>query len=214
MQTLARRQGVAAECIPLGIDLSRFPLPPTRQDGPPWTILQVASLNRVKGQAVLLDALARVRESLDAHLELAGEDTLSGQLQRYARERNVSDAVTFHGFVPQDELGALLARAHVYVQSSRHEAAGVAVLEAAAAGLPIVGTRVGYVSDWDGSAALAVPPGDAFALAEAIRSVLTDGARRAALSAAARTGVRDYDSRHTVEAIGEMYDRARAARRT
>jgi glycosyltransferase involved in cell wall biosynthesis len=65
--------------------------------------------------------------------------------------------------------------------SSRHEAAGVAVLEAAAAGVPTVGTRTGYVADWSPGAAVAVTPGDAPALACGLAALLSDPAERLAL---------------------------------
>lgn len=206
MRGLARTQGVRATCIPLGIHLKRFEVDDPRAAGPPWRLLQVASLNRIKDQAMLLRALALLRASYDVHVDLVGEDTLSGQLQRDAETLGLGDAVTFHGFVPQDQLTPLHRLAHLYVQSSRHEAAGVAVLEAAASGLPIVGTRVGYVSDWSGSAALAVRPGDSEALAAAIAALLDDPAKRGTLAAAAGDRVRAYDADQTTPAMIAFYE--------
>jgi glycosyltransferase involved in cell wall biosynthesis len=206
MKGLARTQGVGATCIPLGIQLERFAIGDPRAEGPPWRLLQVASLNRIKDQPMLLRALALLRASHDVHLDLVGEDTLSGQLQRDATALGLGDAVTFHGFVPQDQLAPLHHRAHLYVQSSRHEAAGVAVLEAAAAGLPIVGTSVGYVSDWSGTAALTVRPGDPQALAAAIAVLLADPVKRGTLAAAAGDRVRAYDAAHTTAAMIAFYE--------
>jgi glycosyltransferase involved in cell wall biosynthesis len=92
------------------------------------------------------------------------------------------------------------------VQSSLHEAAGISVLEAAAAALPIVGTRVGYVSDWDGTAADSVPTADAAKLAEAIVRVLQNPARRHSLAAAAHMFARKHDADYTARAFSELYD--------
>jgi glycosyltransferase involved in cell wall biosynthesis len=92
------------------------------------------------------------------------------------------------------------------VQSSLHEAAGVSILEAAAAGLPVVGTRVGYVSDWDGAAAESVPPGDAAQLAETIVRVLQNPARRQSLAAAGHAFAREYDADSTARALIELYE--------
>ena len=96
---------------------------------------------------------------IDARLDLVGEDTLNGALQERAVRLGLADRIAFHGFVPSDRLPQFYACAHLYVQSSRHEAAGVAVLEAAASGVPVVGTAVGYVKDWARLRAAAVPPG-------------------------------------------------------
>ena len=78
--------------------------------------------------------------------------------------------------------------------SSRHEAAGVAVLEAAACGVPTVGTDTGYVADWSPDAAWSVPPGDADSLADAIGLLLLDRERREAMGRHAERRARSYDA--------------------
>ena len=204
MESRARAHGVSPVRIPIGIDVSRWPVgaPP---EGPPWRLLQVASLNRVKDHATLVRALARVRRSHDAQLDLVGEDALDGRLQRAAAALGVADAVRFHGFVPHDALPPFYQAAHLYVQSSLHEAGGAAVLEAAASGVPIVGTRAGYVSDWAPDAACAVPPGDGDALADAIVQLLDDRARRRALAIAARPLVVAHDIDWTARELIALY---------
>ena len=82
---------------------------------------------------------------------------------------------------------------------------GVAVLEAAAANVPVVGTRVGFVSDWDGAAAVAVPPGDPSRLAAAIVQLLENPQRRHAIAHVAREWVERYDADHTAAAMTELY---------
>jgi glycosyltransferase involved in cell wall biosynthesis len=210
MQRLAEEHGITSHRVPLGIDTASFEPPRMRHDSAPWKLLQVASLNLVKDQSTLLRALAHVRQTHDVHLDLVGEDTLAGRLQREASSVGLADAVTFHGFVEQAQLRDLYASAHMYVQSSQHEAAGVAVLEAAASGLPIVGTRVGYVSDWEKVAAVAVPVGDADALACAIVTLITNPERRRALAHAARERVRAYDASLTTAGLVGLYEIARA----
>ena len=213
MSTLAQRHRIDAIRIPFGVDLRNSEGRMSRHDGPPWRLVQVASLNRVKSQSTLLHALVKVRATCDVHLDLVGEDTLIGRLQHTTRELGLSDAVTFHGFVPQDRLGALYAGAHLYVQSSLHEAAGISVLEAAAAGVPIVGTRAGFVADWDGDAAVAVPPGDADALAAAITSLLSEPQRRQKLAASACERVQAYSIENTVREMVALYQRCIAQAR-
>src|SRR5688572_4839121 len=162
MANQAAQHGVQPTVIPLTSVRSPTPGPaPTFESKKTLTLLQVASLSRVKNQRTLIDALAVVRQSIDARLDLVGEDTLGGELQRQAMESGVADHVRFLGFAPQDRLAAIFADADLYVQSSLHEAAGVSVLEAAASGLPVAGTRVGYVADWGADRALAIETSDA-----------------------------------------------------
>jgi glycosyltransferase involved in cell wall biosynthesis len=205
MQHLARAHDVAAVCVPFGVDLRRVRPPEERQDGPPWRLLQVASLNRVKDQSTLLQAVAVMRRSLDVRLDLVGEDTLGGRLAREVRTLGIADAVRFHGFQPEERLAAFRDAAHLYVQSSLHEAAGLAVLEAAAAGLPVVGTRVGFVSDWATDAAAAVPAGDPEALAETLASLIADPTRRRRLAAAARAFAESNDADATARRMTDLY---------
>jgi glycosyltransferase involved in cell wall biosynthesis len=117
--------------------------------------------------------------------------------------------VTFHGFLPSDAVRARLQAAHLYVQSSRHEAAGVSVLEAAACGLPTVGTRVGYVADWAPERAVAVDVGDAPALAAAILELLTDPARRVEMGRKAHALVLSHDADFAAARMEELYKRLR-----
>jgi glycosyltransferase involved in cell wall biosynthesis len=206
MRCLARARGIDAICVPFGVDLQCLQPPAERHDGPPWRLLQVASLNRVKDQSMLLRALTIARSSIDVRLDLVGEDTLDRRLAREADALGVADAVTFHGFQPYEALARFRDAAHLYVQSSLHEAAGLAVLEAAAAGLPVVGTNVGFVSDWSGHAALAVAPRDADALAAAIVSLIRAPARRLELAREARAFAEQHDADATARRMTELYE--------
>src|SRR6185436_6101866 len=157
------------DVIPIGVDRTAFRRA-TRPDGPPWRLLRVASLNRVKDYPMLLRALARLVPALrDVHLDVVGEDTLDGTVQQMARALGVDAYVTFHGFQPTEALASFYERAHLNLVSSRHEAAGIVILEAAAAGVPTVGTDVGFVADWSRETverAVAVPVGDDAAMAQ------------------------------------------------
>lgn len=206
MQALARDRGIDARFVPLGVDCAAFNEAVRPAEGPPWRLLQVASLNRVKDQATLLRALADLRRrGLDVGLDLVGEDTLDGSLQTLAADLDLTFHVTFHGFLSTGALPARYGSAHLYVQSSRHEAAGVAVLEAAACGVPVVGTAVGYVKDWARLRAAAVPPGVPGALAEAITDLLRDPDRRARLASSARAWAATHDADWTAEQFEEIY---------
>jgi glycosyltransferase involved in cell wall biosynthesis len=141
----------------------------------------------------------------DVHLDIVGEDTLDGTIQRLARTLAVDARVTFHGVQTTDALAGFYARAHLHVVSSRHEAAGVAVLEAACAGLATAGTAVGFVADWAPDRAVAVPVGNAAALADAVIGLLHDARRRAAIAAAARAWTFVHDADWTARTFETIY---------
>jgi glycosyltransferase involved in cell wall biosynthesis len=202
--------GIRAERLPLGIDLtgSGVCAPRRRQPGAAARLIHVASLNRVKDQTTLLQALRALRDGgMEFHLDLVGEDVLGGQIQQLARELGLVAVVTFHGFVPQRPLRALLEDADLMLLSSRHEAGPVVVLEAAAAGVPTVGTDVGHLSEWAPEAARVVPVADPQALAHAVRGVLADEEGRLALARAAQARALAEDADFTARRFESLYER-------
>jgi glycosyltransferase involved in cell wall biosynthesis len=117
--------------------------------------------------------------------------------------------VTFHGLQPIEALPGFYDRAHLMVQSSRHEGAGVAVLEAATSGVPIVGTSVGYVADWAPGRAIAVPPADPAALAAAVADALAHPGRRREIASAAHDWAVAHDADWTTRQLDEVYEAVR-----
>jgi glycosyltransferase involved in cell wall biosynthesis len=214
-EQLARSHGLAPDVVPIGVDTRRFrgadtedPSDRTRQGdggGPDphvRRLLHVASLNRVKDQTTLLQALALVPE---AHLDVVGEDTVGGAMTRLAKELGIESRVTFHGFQATESLVDSYRRADLFVLSSRHEAANVAVLEAAACGLPSVGTHVGYLADWSPDRAVTVALRDPAALAQAIESLLADHGKRFRLASAAQAWTRAHDAGWTARQFEDLY---------
>jgi glycosyltransferase involved in cell wall biosynthesis len=197
-----------AHWIPLGVPPRRFrPLNSARSDVPPWRLLHVATLNPVKDQTTLLHAMGQlVAEVPQIHLDVVGEDTLHGRVQTLASTLGLDEAITFHGFLPQDQLVPLYERAHLFVQSSLHESQGVAACEAAAAGVPAVGTAVGLVSDLAPLAATAVPVGDAAALASAVCNLLHDPARRQVMGRAAHDWATTHNACWTAAQFEHIYE--------
>ena len=119
--------------------------------------------------------------------------------------------MAFHGFQPTDHLQRFYAAAHLHVVSSRHEASGVTVLEAASTGLPTVGTAVGFISDWRESGAVAVPVGDSNALAASTIDLLQNPERRARVAAAARAWTLAHDADWSTSAFEDLYARTAGA---
>jgi glycosyltransferase involved in cell wall biosynthesis len=211
-QQLGNAHGIAARVIPIGVDARRFPSAP-RRDGPPWRLLHVASLNPVKDQATLIQAMVELTSrSIDVQLDIVGEDTMRGAIANLARERGIASRVSFYGFQPTDALPSFYQRAHLFVLSSRHEAANVAVLEAAASGLPIVGTAVGHLADWASEGevrgAVTVTPGDPSALADAIEQALANPSARREMAERARAWTLAHDADWTANQFETLYEQA------
>ncbi len=107
-------------------------------------VLNVGSLTPVKDQATLLRAVARAP---DVSLKIVGAGPLRGELQRLAAELGIADRVRFAGEIDHGQMPAVYHAADLFVQSSRHEAQGMAALEAAVCGLPVIGTAVGVLPE-------------------------------------------------------------------
>ena len=181
-------------------------------------VLHAASLIPVKDQATLLRAFRRVVDILPgAHLTIAGEDPFGHrlELERLRNELALSQSVDFIGPRPHAEMASLYNAADLFVLSSRHESQAMVVLEAAAAGIPTVGTAVGVVPELAPGAAISVCPGDAVALADAVIDMLSDPARLARMGRSARARIlEEYDAPVVRDRFLALYEDAiRIARR-
>jgi glycosyltransferase involved in cell wall biosynthesis len=208
MQRLAEAQGVRAERVPLGVALDRWPAAPPRPRDPsrPARLLHVGDLRPVKDQGTLLAAAVRLREAgVDCTLDVVGHDTLGGATQRSADAARLGDAVRWHGTLGRDALRALVDRADLLLVTSRHESGPLVVLEAAVAGVPTVGTAVGHLAEWAPRAAVAVPVGDAAALARETAALLADDGRRVALAAEAQRLALGMDADRTAASYERLY---------
>jgi glycosyltransferase involved in cell wall biosynthesis len=174
---------------------------------------EIARLCDVKGQRELIRALAEIP---DARLVLAGRDLEQGgafqaELEREADRAGVRERVEI-GF--HDDVAALLARLDVVALPSWTEGLPMVLLEAMAAGRPVVATPVGGTPELvvDGETGLLVPPRDPEALAAALRRVLDD---RELADRLGEAGRRRVSERFSLEAMTrrvlELYDEVTAA---
>ena len=192
--------------LPLGVDTTLFAPAPPGAASHPLRVLHVASLSPVKEQATLLDAFALVARALPgATLHVAGDGPLRPALQQRAHAPDLAGKVHFLGAVPHDELPNHYRAATLFALSSRYESQNMAVLEAAACGLPAVGTAVGILPDLLPPDCLA-PAGDPAALAQAMQRLLQDEARRAAVAQQVQAAVEQrYALARTVPALLHLY---------
>jgi len=215
MQRLAP---VSTQRIPLGVALDRWPVraPRQRQTTEPIRLLHVGDIRPVKDQTTLMQAVASlVDANVSLTLDLAGLDTtnlssrgsaaIEGSALSAATQR-LGDRVRWHGVLRRAPLRALMESADLLVMSSRHEAGPVVVLEAAIAGVPTVGTSVGHIAEWaPAAAAVAVPVGDAAALAREIAALAADETRRLAIAHAAQHRAVLIDADYTTSAFERVY---------
>lgn len=142
--------------------------------------LQVGTVCRLvenKGLEVLIAAVDRLKKSgVPVRCHIAGTGPLLSALRRAAEVVDVKEEIVFHGELDTQAVQHLLQALHLFVLPSEDEGLPITVLEAMAAGLPVIATPVGGVPEMvhDGVNGLLVPVGDAQALAEAITALATD----------------------------------------
>ncbi|NCO86554.1 MAG: glycosyltransferase family 4 protein [Rhodobacterales bacterium] len=168
-----------------GIDPARYDASPHGDGG---QLLFVGRLAAVKGLPVLFEALTLIADRLPRlRLTLVGDGPDRRALEAEARGLPVA----FVGYKSQSEVAELLRGADALVLPSFAEGLPVVLMEAMAARLPVIATRIAGVPELveDGASGLLVPPGDAQALAAAIAAVLGDPARAGRMGAAGRAKV-------------------------
>jgi glycosyltransferase involved in cell wall biosynthesis len=172
-------------------------------------LLYLGHLERFKGLFELVDAVALLRSRHpDLQLVLAGVGPAADDLRHHAESLGLP-ALEFAGWVETEEKARLLAEATCLVLPSHQEALPLVVLEAMAAGVPVVATNVGGIPETirDGVDGLLVPPGDAETLASALSRILDEPELAQRLSDAA---LHRADELYTPEALAlrtaELYD--------
>ena len=235
---LAADYGVEATVVRNGVDPDRFGhgRPGERQlfraragAGPDdFLILTVGGIEPRKGSVTLLEAMAQLTAPANGHrpvLAVVGGHTFFDY--RAYRDRALARLselglvegrdILLLGTVSEDDLGAWYRAADAFAFPSVKEGFGLVVLEALAAGLPVVASDIPVFAEYlqDGRSALLVPPGDPAALAEALRRLAGDPALRRRLTAggqplvarftwaaSARTHAAIYSSASEAAAVG------------
>lgn len=196
--------------IPNGVDVGRFrrAVPIARWQDGTLNILFVGRFEPRKGVLVLLRAFRILRRrDWDCRLLLVGGGPQEREARRYVATRRLSN-VEFLGRVSDDELAQLYRTADVFVSpATGRESFGIVLLEAMAAGTPIVCSDIhGYKGVVRrGEQALLVPPRDPEALAGAIARLLGDPELRARMSAAGRARAEEFSWERVTAKVEEYY---------
>jgi glycosyltransferase involved in cell wall biosynthesis len=205
------------ELIRSGVDLARFARTGTEErnaarrglgitdDAP--VIGTVTRLSAQKDPATSLLAFAQIRATVpDARLIVVGGGPLSEEAAALADDLGVAAAVSFVG--PRRDVPHLLTALDCFILSSRWEGLPRVILEAMAGDVPVVATDVNGVREVvvSGETGVLVAPGDASALAAATVEILTDSARRARLTRAARERLDRFDAATMTAEHEALYD--------
>ncbi len=199
--------------VPNGIDTTRF-----QEENEAGAVRQslgipanapvigtVGRLSEVKRQDLLIRAFQQVRARLaDAHLLLVGDGPWLGRLRELVAGLGLADSVHFAGY--QAQPAPYLQAMDLFALTSQSEGMPLAVLEAWAAGLPVVATRVGGLPELvdDGRTGILVAFGDDAALARALGDLLADPATARRLGAAGRDRV---EARYSLRRMADEYQR-------
>ncbi|WP_406860658.1 glycosyltransferase family 4 protein [Streptomyces sp. HUAS MG47] len=167
----------------------------------------------LKGLVHLVEALAKLRtEYQDAHLVVVGKRAEDGPVAQAIERYGLADAVRFVKGISDAELVDLVRSAQVACVPSLYEGFSLPAAEAMATGTPLVATTGGAIPEVagpDGETCLAVPPGDAGALAAGLGRMLGDSALRARLGAAGRARVLErFTWARAAQGTAELYREA------
>jgi len=212
MQKLSSKE---VTIIPNSVDFKRFASLPKENTKEKFgirrqwkTILCVANLRPVKGLHYLIEAMNYVvRDFPEVQLYLVGRDDQKGKLQRLVYKRNLQEKIIFTDLVPPDEIPKYMAAADIFVLPSLSEGFPNVLLEAEAAGLPIVATSVGDIPEIvkEGENGFLVPPKNPYMLAEKLLFLLRNESVRKRVSSNNIEKARDYNWSDIVTSLEKVY---------
>jgi glycogen(starch) synthase len=192
-----------------GIDAARWPFGARRPRTGPAELLYVGRLEYEKGVHDAIAALPRIRRiHPGTTLTIAGDGTQQDWLIEQARKHKVLKATRFVGHCEHTELLELLHRADAAVLPSHYEPFGLAALEAAAAGAPLVTSNIGGLGEAviNGVTGVSCPPRDVAGLAAAVCTVLDDPAAAQRRARAARKRLTsDFDWQTVANETAQVY---------
>jgi phosphatidylinositol alpha-mannosyltransferase len=191
---------------PNGIEVARFANAEPIDLGPGPHILFVGRLEPRKGAGVLIAAMPSIRD-LGATLHVAGDGRLRAELEASARRLGAD--VRFHGAVSDGDKARLFRSCDVYCAPNLGgESFGIVLIEAMAAGCPVVCSDLEEFRAVAEDAAVLARAGDPVVLAEALRSVLTDLDRAQSMRVAAAERAGLFDWSRIVPSLEGIYARA------
>jgi glycosyltransferase involved in cell wall biosynthesis len=197
------------EICPLGVDVASYNPEREERAGKPFTILCVGRLTPAKGQHILIDACATLRDwGRNFRLVVVGTGPDEQSLKASVAEKNLDQQVVFTGAQNQDEVRAWYRESDVFALPSFAEGIPVVLMEAMASGVPCVTTRITGIPELirDGIDGLLVTPSDSLELADTLSLLIDDPELRREFGEGGRARVREeYDLSRNVARLGRIF---------
>ena len=208
LQTVLGIEGASCHIVYNGIDIDRDAPPAPFRDARSIMIGAAGRIVPEKGFKQLIDAVAiPARKQIPVELRIAGDGSSLPACKQQTAAAGISDLVHFPGQI--SDMRSFYRQTDIYVLPSLYtEGLAVSILEAMAAGRPVVATNVGGNPEVveNGETGLLVPPGDVDALAAAIGQLAADPRRAVAMGAAGRERVRtQFTAEQMLDGVGDVY---------
>jgi glycosyltransferase involved in cell wall biosynthesis len=199
--------------IPFGVDTERFREPRgisggmiALQNGLPVIGTVCRLVEPKKGLKYLLEAVAQLEQEAGkpvCQVLLVGEGPAEQSLRTLSERLGISPRVAFVGV--RRDIPEVLSLMNIFVLPSLYEGFGIAILEAMAAGKPVIATTVGGIPEFvvPGQSGLLVPPGDASALARAIKQLLDEPEKARAMG---RQGQEHVKTHYSIESVVRQHE--------
>lgn len=206
---------VPIEAVSNGIDLSMFSPGPASEklyfkygiprDRP--VLLYVGRLDAEKHLHVLVEAIAKLLQKVDAHLVIVGHGNERERLENLTRGLDIENSVTFTGKITNEELPMIHKVGTVFCMPSPAELQSIATLEAMATGLPVVAVNAGALSELcqDGRNGYLYKLDDDAMMAKALEKILTDEKLRKKMASQSLAIAKEHDINHTLDRFEAIY---------
>jgi len=158
-------------------------------------ISYIGRIKKYKNLEMIIDALPKIITDIpDITFEIGGKGDHIDSLAEYAKKKGVGSYVTFLGFIPEEDKPAAMGRAWLFVTMAQKEGWGITVIEANAAGTPVIGSNVPGLRDSiiDGKTGVLVPYGDSETLATVLMELLKDRSRISVMSEEAKAWAQKF----------------------
>lgn len=206
--------------IPNGVDVEQFrecaDCARKRDGMGGFTVLGVGRLEKVKGYRYLIEAFQKIKKEIpESRLMLIGDGSEKENLKREAEALRLEDSVEFLGEIAHDALPHYYHRADVFIMPSLAEGFGITALEAMAAGLPVVVTKVGGLLDIveNEKTGILVKSGNTEDIFHAVVRLYRDEHLRSRLVESAQRKVSDFDWNQSAKKISDIYRAAVISKR-
>jgi glycosyltransferase involved in cell wall biosynthesis len=196
--------------VPFGVDITDISAKIIRTNADPTVriIFAKSYLPHYAPDLVLEAFAAALKEYPHLTLTMLGGGPLRQELEARAAALGIAEMVAFHDRVDPEESVRRIAGSDIMVMPSRRESFGVAAVEAAACGVPVIATRIGGIPEVveDGVSGILIPPDDCRGLAQAILRLAKDGNLRAAMGQAGRAIAKDrFDLNRNLDQLETLY---------